>query len=743
MRNKRWLALIMALVMVFSLSVSAMAEYDETAYEAAAKKVTTLAEDYTGKTVILHSNDVHGQIDGYAYIAALKAAYEAKNAEVILVDAGDFSQGDINVSSSKGASAVTMMNAAGYDIATLGNHEFDFGYPQLKDNLSKAEFKVICADVTVDATGAPIYDAVYTYTTKDGVKIGFFGMETPETATKVNPGLIKEITFASFDGLYTSAQKAVDSLSGADLVIGLTHLGVNDESAQNGYRSLDLYEKVKGIDFLIDGHSHTVMTAGPNGEPIQSTGTKFANIGVVIINNATKKIEDHYLVPISDGKGNYNEGVQFDETVAAKAKEIADAVEAEYGKVFAVTSVTLNGERNPGNRTEETNLGDLITDALIWSAKSGISKVSADNIVAITNGGGIRATIPAGDMTKKDINKVLPFGNTVAVIYVTGAQLLEALEASTYCTPSEIGGFPQTSGIQWTVNAGKSYDQGELYVLNGKDTTYYAPKSIQRVSVQSINGKAFDEKAMYAVVTNNFIAAGGDTYNVFNKAYVRTDEYAGFDTAIPMDEAVMDYITTELKGTVTAARYGEPAGRLTIIPDPLASYTDVNMAAWYVPALRYVIEGKIMVSTGAGTFSPDTTMTRAMVMKQIANLAGAAAETTQAAGDAHWYDKAVAWAILNGISDGSRPDDACTREEFATMLYNYEKGQGKGFVGAWMFLLTNPDAADISESADEAMHWMVMNKVMSGVDAAGTLAPQKTTTRAEIAKMLLNLSNVK
>ena len=161
---------------------------------------------------------------------------------MILVDAGDFSQGTTYVSTSKGASAIEMMNAAGYDVVTLGNHEFDFGYAQLMENLSKAQFKTICANVILDETGESILPGTTVITTKSGVKIGFFGMETPETATKVNPGLIKEISFTTFEDLYKAAQGAVDDLKaeGVDLVIGLCHLGVDAESAANGYRSIDL-----------------------------------------------------------------------------------------------------------------------------------------------------------------------------------------------------------------------------------------------------------------------------------------------------------------------------------------------------------------------------------------------------------------------------------------------------------------------------------------------------------------------
>ena len=724
MRNiKKALALVLALVMTLSLGISTSADYSVTAET---KELSEVAADLSGKTVILHSNDVHGQIDGYAYIAALRAEFEKRGAEVILADAGDFSQGDPNVSASKGATAVEMMNAAGYTVVTLGNHEFDYGYDQLMANLDKAEFKTICADVLKD--GKSILDPTYVYTAKSGLKIGFFGLETPETQTKVNPGLIQGVTFLSNSAgkteLYDCAQAQIDALKkdNVDLVIGLVHLGVDDESAADGHRSADLLAKVTGVDLLIDGHSHTVMTAGENGAAIQSTGTKFANIGVVVIDDATKKIEDNYLIA--------TEGLAKDETVAAAAQKIADEVNAKYGAVFAKSEVELNGAKAPnGNRDGETNNGDLITEAMLWSVlkEDGAVTVDKDHVVAITNGGGIRAAIKPGDVTMKDLNTVLPFGNTIAVVYVTGAELLEALEASTYSLP--IGGYPQTTGIKFTLDTTKEYDaNAETY----PGSTYYGPASINRVTIESINGKAFDEKATYAVVTNNFCAAGGDTYYVFKNAS------AQFDTGIPMDEALMAYVETELKGVI-GVKYAFSDGEQTQIPAAVGfcGFTDVDAAAWFVPALRYTIENGVMNGVGNGSFAPNGKVTRGMVMTILARMEGV--DTTPGEGQT-WYDKGVAWAVEKGISDGTRPTADVTRQEFATMLYRYEKDvKGGGFTGTWYFPLTFADADQVASWADEAIHWMTMNKVINGSDK-NMLNPGSDATRAELAQMLFNYS---
>ena len=549
---RKALALLLSVVMSLSLLVSTAWAEDP------------VTQDLAGKTVILHTNDVHGAIQDYAKVAALKADYEARGADVWLVDAGDFSQGSVYVSLNKGADAVTMLNAVGYDFVTLGNHEFDYGAQQLADNLKKANFRILCSDV-LDADGDPVANAAVTAEVEEsGLKIGFFGLATPETKTKANPALIKGLTFLSGEALYKCAQEDIDWLKGqnVDVIICLTHLGVDKESQPN--TSYDLYKNTTGIDFIIDGHSHTVMTKGPNGEPIQSTGTALANVGVIIIDNATKKIEENKLVPIwhtekkDDKSVTVYDYTKEDAAVAAAAKAIMDPIDAAYGEVFAKSAVDLNGAKAPGNRTEETNMGDLITDAMMWAIKTKAPSVDMTNAVAITNGGGIRAAIKKGDITKKDINTVLPFGNTLAVVYVKGSELLEALEASTYCTPEAVGGFPQFAGMEVELNIAPKYDK------NAKEypgSEYFGPKSINRITIKSINGKAFDPNATYAVITNNFMAAGGDTYYAFAAAKEQ------FDTGLPLDEILMEYITTELNGVV-GEQYAKPQGRLTIVNNP-------------------------------------------------------------------------------------------------------------------------------------------------------------------------------
>lgn len=699
-----------------------------------------------------------------------------------------------------------MMNAAGYDVATLGNHEFDYGYAQLMENMKAAKFQVLCADV-LGADGNTIFDA-NTVIEKGGVKIGFFGLETPEAQTKANPKLIQGLKFlAGADGkeLYDCAAAQVADLKakGADLIVCLAHLGVDDSSKP--YTSYDLAKNVQGIDFIIDGHSHTVMTAGVNKEAIQSTGTAFANIGVIVIDNATKKIESNKLEKIWHKETVDKKDVTVydyekrDKTVAAAAKAIMEPIDKAYGEKFAVSEVALNGTKAPdGNRDSETNLGDLITDAMLWKVlKDTELTVPAENVVALTNGGGIRASIGVGDVTKKNINTVLPFGNTLAVVYVKGAELLEALEASTFCTPKSLGGFPQVAGMQFKVTTYEKYDaNAEPY----PGSTYYGPKTINRVSIGSINGKDFDPEATYAVVTNNFAAGGGDTYHAFAAATSQ------FDTGLPLDEVVMEYITKELKGVIGEA-YAEPAGRIVVdqgvgpaIADVQslvmgeASYTaesykayaavETKLAAakteaervalctelhdavagleiagntfadaksgWYKSAVDFAQASELMVGMGGNRFAPDAVTTRAMVVQVLYALAdkpsveGMKCPLTDVAPDA-WYANAVIWGYNHGVTEGFedntfRPDNVISRQELAVMIYGMLFGDSSILTedDIKLALGTFKDGDQIASWAREAVAVCRISRLMVG-DNNGCFRPDAGLTRAELAQVFCTL----
>ena len=763
--SKKLLSLLLVLAMVFALGCTAYASgapaddadtstpteetgdaaetpaegeeaEEETPAEEEAPAEETPAET-ASKIVIIHTNDIHGTIENYAKVAALKAEYEAEGAAVLLVDDGDFIQGSIYVSESQGAAAIELMNLAGYDVATLGNHEFDYSWQNLANIAKNAEFPIIS---NVTRNGKAMFDASWTVEV-GGAKIGFFGLETPETATKAHPAKIVGVGFMAGDELYGYAQDQVDALvaDGCDYVICLGHLGISDESTGN--RSVDVLAKVTGIDVFIDGHSEntnaeiaSVAAGNKVGDTLLvSAGSKGSHIGVITIEDGVISFSDLVAADY----------IGADSAVAARANEIKAEIDAEYGEVFAKTEVDLNGERAPGNRTEETNLGDLIADAMLWYAlEQGDMGVDEANVVAVTNGGGIRASIAKGDITKADVNTVLPFGNTVAYVTVTGEVLLEALEASTYCTPEEVGAFPQVTGIEFTVDTTKAFDQGEQY----PGSTYYAPASINRVTIDSINGQPFDPEADYVVVSNDFLAAGGDTYYAFSVAN-------NIDTGATLDEVVMEYITEVLDGTVTAEQYGEPQGRITVLTEPVEEglpFTDVAEGAWYYDYIVTAYEDGLMVGVSDTEFAPNVAMDRAMLVSLIYQLEGspevegAASELFSDVADDAWYASALVWASQNGLLEGFvdgetfGAEEAITREELAEMLYAYALYEGEAAVEnaelAWA------DAADVSEDAVDAVAYCTNEALMVGVSDT-EFDPDGSATRAMVATVLARLVN--
>ena len=655
MRSRhKLLALALSLALLLSLAVPVCA----------AETTTSTTKDLTGHIVILHTNDVHGGIAGYAKLAAAKESYTASGAYTLLVDAGDYIQGDPTVSASQGKTAIELMNSTGYDAATVGNHEFDYGYANLKTISAQANFPILAANVQYN--GATAFDSHTIFTAANGKKIGVFGLETPETATKAHPAKIQGVTFVGGQDMMKLAQTEVDTLkaAGCDYVICLGHLGIDAESTGN--RSIDVLNAVTGIDVFIDGHSHSTLDqikAATNGTGkvgnayLTSTGTKLANVGVVdIAPDGTITTSNVPLDTLTAENAD----------TAAVIQRIQQQIDADYGAVFAQSEVQLNGEKAQV-RTGETNLGDLITDAMLWQAGTLGEKVDA----AISNGGGIRASLSVGGLTKKDINTVLPFGNTLYLVKLTGAQLLEALEASTCSLPESIGAFPQVSGIEYTVNAGAKFSSTENY----PGSTYGKPNAVNRVTIQSVGGVAFDPAETYTIVTNDFLGAGGDTYYTFKSSPV------GYDTGVPLDEVLMDYITAQCKGTITKAAYGQTAGRIHMI-----SYDDVKAGDASANDIIGVTLAGWMNGTGTG-FSPNASLDRAMMVTILYRLAGSPAVsgtmpfTDVAAGS--WYYNAVLWASQKDITLGTSaatfsPNALLTPDQLGTLLQRFTGKEAQG-----------------------------------------------------------------
>ncbi len=549
---RKGLSILLALAMLaFGLAPAAMAE----------QKV-----DLSGQLLIVHTNDIHGYAVtdpsepsvGYAQIKQYCTDAKALGADVLLLDAGDASQGQPIVNLSKGLNAISFMNATGYDAMCPGNHEFDWGVDQFLQNTETATFPILCANM-LRTSDKMLYFEPYKIFEKGGYKIGVIGLDTPETLTKANPALMKNVTFLMGQELYDCAQKYVDEVkaAGCDLVVVLGHLGVDDESTGN--RSLDVIANTTGIDLFIDGHSHVVLneqveqkhTEGDKDVPttlLVSTGCYGHAIGEVIY-DGKKLTEALYAAQPTQVSAAYG-----DADVSELVGGINSEIEQQLSATFAKTEVVLNGERSPGVRTEETNLGDFCTDAMLWQANQVYSQPV---VAAFNNGGGIRASIAIGDVSMKDMKTVFPYGNTLQVMTLKGSELLELMEASTYCTPEPIGGFMQVAGIEMTIDTTVPYVNGDQY----PDSTYYAPaKPGSRVTIKTVGGQPFDPDAEYVVATNDFSAAGGDQCYVLKYANQQT----GYNTYVSLEDALIHY-TTEVLGGVIGQQYAQPQGRITIL----------------------------------------------------------------------------------------------------------------------------------------------------------------------------------
>lgn len=511
---------------------------------------TALAADL-GNLRILHTNDSHGfdmygdGHNGMAVISELKKSLEKQGYDVLLLSAGDFSQDNNLVNFSKGAAAFDIFNATGYDAATLGNHEFDYGQDILVRNIKMAKFPVISCNVYVDATNKSLVKPS-TIIKKGNNKIGIVGMSTPETIVSTNPKNTAGFTFLGQKELYACVQQQVNELkaAGCDVIIALGHMG-SAESCM-GDRSDDVLENVQGIDIFIDGHDHVVKNKYINGSLLAETGFYTQNIGLVQYQD-NKWVEN--MIPF----GKYD--VQ-DNTV----KKIIDKAQADVdkymGQPVGENKVELSGARAPGVRTMEMPIGDFVADAFLWQARKA-NVLQGDVDIAIINGGGIRSSIAAGNMIRSSITGVLPYNNQLVVFKITGEKLLEIMECATCVTPDAMGAFPQVAGMKYTLDTSVPFEKGTQY----ERSVYFAPaKPGSRVTINSVGDKSFDPKKVYTVVSVEFVAAGGDSYG----ALAMPDSVLEKQSIGYIDvEAVENYIKEELHGVI-GEEYADTQGRIII-----------------------------------------------------------------------------------------------------------------------------------------------------------------------------------
>ncbi|WP_342428254.1 5'-nucleotidase C-terminal domain-containing protein [Paenibacillus sp. FSL L8-0158] len=461
----------------------------------------TATAPVSGKHItILHTNDTHAHVVtndkemGFAKLAGIIDQYRASNPNTLLLDDGDTVHGTTFATLVKGESIVKVINKLRYDAMVPGNHEFNYGWKHLVELSKEIQFPVLSSNIK-QTDGTRLFKP-YVIKEVDGVKIGIIGLTTPETAYKTNP---KNVEGIQFTDPAAEAKAAVDEIrSKVDVVVVLGHLG---QDASSKDTSLKVVKEVPGIDIFIDGHSHTVLEKGlvsDNGTLIASAGEYTKYLGVVDLWVDGGKVTQKQAKLIDSTQA---VDVQPNAEIAALIASIQKDQEPILKEVVTQTSVDLEGAREKV-RASETNLGDLLTDAM--------RDISGAD-VALTNGGGIRASIKTGTVTKGDIITVLPFGNQIVTLKVKGSDIQAALENGTASYPEPSGGFPQVSGITFKI-----------------DTS--AAKG-SRVHSILIGGKTLDPEATYTLATNDFTAVGGDQYTMFAK-YPQAGMFGSLDEAL-------------------------------------------------------------------------------------------------------------------------------------------------------------------------------------------------------------------
>ena len=549
---KKFLAFLLALTML--LGVSALAEEN--------------APLFQQDVMILFTSDVHCGIEsnfGYAGLAMVRDAYKNAGYHVLLVDNGDSIQGEPVGTMTTGEANIKLMNAVGYDIATMGNHEFDYGMERFFELSKMANFPYVSCNFN---KGGELQFAPYVVKEFDGVKIAFVGISTPKTLTSSTPKYFQDengnFIYGFFEdetgeGLYNAVQKAVDDAraEGATFVVALAHLGNEDECRPFTYA--DVIANTTGINALLDGHSHDtyhVEMRNKARETVlrQGCGTKMEGIGYLKIAAKDGAMEAGVMMWNNDDF-NATQLYQLDTDVTKAVAEATETLNVKLAEVVAKTDVELT-INDPVAKTEEgkpvriirnaeTNLGDLCADAYRYVS-------GAD--IAFVNGGGIRVSIKEGDITLNDILKVHPFGNALCVCEATGQQILDALEFGAKDVPGEFGGFLQVSGLTYEIHtylpSTVKMDEKRMFV--GVEGEY-------RVKNVMVGGEPLDLEKIYTLASHNYMLQGqGDGYTIFEDN-VYTQESVMLD-----NQVLITYITEGLNGVV-GTDYANPYGQGRIV----------------------------------------------------------------------------------------------------------------------------------------------------------------------------------
>lgn len=521
--------------------------------------------------IVIYTNDIHCGIEdgfGFAGLSALKQDCETTTPYVTLVDNGDAVQGTLIGTVSKGSYIVDIMNKVGYDFCTFGNHEFDYGMEVLNGLVEKSNAQYLSCNIDFTGTQPTFLDKTASYAIKEygDVKVAFIGATTPKAIVTSTPAFFQEDGEFVYDlantttglKLYRKIQNAVNEarLAGADYVILMAHLGIDDVDAP--VNSTSVIQNTMGIDAVLDGHSHSTIpmeiVQNKIGKDVvlTSTGTKLENVGRLTIT------KDGTIKSALVSSASYT---RKDAAVAEYINDIKASYEDLVMNVVASSDVALkckdeNGIRMVRNR--ETAIGNLCADAY---------RAVAQADIGLINGGGIRADLPLGDITYADIINVHPFGNIMCKVATTGQQILDCLEFACRSTQAEyaangkavgeLGGFQNVSGLKFTIDT--SIPSSVTTDLTGMFTGVTGERRVKDVMVEK-DGEwvALDPAATYTMASHNYMMKdGGDGFNMF-----QNDEYL-IDCGMIDNQVLMTYIVDILGGNVKD-KYSSTEGRITV-----------------------------------------------------------------------------------------------------------------------------------------------------------------------------------
>lgn len=521
--NKKIVSLFLSLALIVSILVGSW--------------TTVFAEDVKTLTIV-HVNDVHGQVVedegngviGYAKLATIvKELREDSN--VLLLNAGDTLHGTNFATLNRGEAVINLMNLMGFNAMVPGNHEFNYGYERLLELRDMAEFPILGANIVKEADGTSDFES-YIIEEFEGFKVGIFGLSTEETKVKAHPKYSEGLRF---DSPIEVAKKLVGELQaeGVDLIIGLVHLGLDEESAKVATTSEMLAEAVEGIDIIVDGHSHHKLPEGKlvNDTLIVQAHEWTKNIGIVEVKmvdgekEIVAKLLDYEAV----------KDVEGDKEVLAEIKKVETVNEEIMNQVIGKNLILLDGVREHV-RGGETNLGNLATDAML--------KASGADVV-ITNGGGIRASIEVGDITLGNAFEVFPFGNTLVTIEVTGATIKAALEHGVDAYPEVAGKFPHVAGMTYKIDPSKEAGNRVVEIL--------------------VNGEEIDLEKTYALATNDFMASGGDGYEMFIGAPVLMEHGLLYETVVDYIKELGE-VAYEVEGRIVVYEPAPEPQKYVVVP---------------------------------------------------------------------------------------------------------------------------------------------------------------------------------